>query len=555
MEIRRLKKITNARVREMLEQGPLPGPRQVPEDLDREIKRGIYNMAAADTDSPRRRTRLLTASRLILGFASLGAAAAAVFLVIHFSGGPVAGTVSTAPPSRPRVSFLAGTASVTTTPAEGWRPLTPGETLGANAVLRAGTDARITLEYPGRVSLSMGGGTTVALGARLAGHPAVKMEDGLIHVDETGGPEFSLRVIADHLVFSALGTRYSVVHDPREKTSTLRVTAGSVAAQRYIPDTAFANQIRNEAGWLYPALEAFLNQTLITDAGREVTLRHDHIEAAILQVRQTSQKVLDAARTGVRLSPAEKQRIMESVKALIPVTAAPFGRNNPPLDKNERPSSAPAHNGKTAPSATRKGETPPAPASIEETQPASREEEKPYSYATDFESAAALPFVTTDWAVKADDDGNHVFAPVPAPGGNADAHYMLPFPGDFRMNFRFKRIPGKEGTCWMVVDLGLPGRSNADNEWIIVENKKIVLGNRKDERVYRTANVNVKPGVWHELSLKVTAGDTVSITLDQVPVLSYRLEQKKEYAYLKIEGDPMIGTWYLDDFSVTELKQ
>jgi hypothetical protein len=533
----RLHKITDKRVRDLLEKGRLPDPRKVPEDLDSEIKLGIRNMAET-AGRTHRRVPFLTKPRLIFSLAALGTAAAVVILLVYIGGVPAGDSARTTLAYIPHVTATAGTALVKEKNAPDWRPLVLGAAIGENAVIKAGANSRITLEYPDGAFLIVGDDSTVVLRPEFEAHPTVELEDGGVDVDEDGGKESSLRVIADNVVFTPIGTTFSVTYDRKRKMSTLNVAVGSVAAQRLFPENELANDLRKNADWLYPALEAFINETLITEAGRETTFHHGNIRTSIIRVKEISQKALDAGRTGRRITPDEKQRIIKNLEALRPINAGAADSAKP------QPADA------AAPQSTDTVTPTPQPAQKEITTPPPAKEKKPFSYTTDFESGEAPPFSTTEWVVKTDDDGNRVFAPLPAMEGNADALFFLKSSGNLKADFRLKRLPGKEGTCWTAIDLGTAARTAADNDWIIIENDKITFGNRRNERVYRTAGVGVKPGGWHELSIEVRDGVTVSIAVDKASVLTYRLEEKKEYTFLKIESDPEMGAWYIDDFSV-----
>ena len=182
--------------------------------------------------------------------------------------------------------------------------------------------------------------------------------------------------------------------------------------------------------------------------------------------------------------------------------------------------------------------------------------ELPQIYKNDFEDNAKELFSTNErskkeWGIILDDDNNHVFAPIQAEA-NSDAFIDIKETEDFILQFRFKRFPNKDKACWIAIDLGIDKENrffNKKNDWIIPANDEIRFGNRLNERKYKTIKYNLEFNKWYNFKLIVESGKRFDIYIDNKLVLSYNKLNKDivKYNYIKFEGHPTMGKWYLDD--------
>ena len=180
-----------------------------------------------------------------------------------------------------------------------------------------------------------------------------------------------------------------------------------------------------------------------------------------------------------------------------------------------------------------------------------KQEELPVLYKNDFEKGLKGIVSDGEWQITADKDNNHVLVPASA-DINSDAFFRIKESENFILQFRFKRFPNKDKACWIAIDLGIDRDkeyTDRDNDWVIPANDEIRFGNRLNGKKYKTIKYNLEFNKWYNFKLIVEAGKRFYIYIDNKLVLSYNKLNKDivKYNYIKFEGNPTLGKWYLDD--------
>lgn len=186
--------------------------------------------------------------------------------------------------------------------------------------------------------------------------------------------------------------------------------------------------------------------------------------------------------------------------------------------------------------------------------------EFPLKYKNDFEKEPKGIMSDNEWKIIIDNDNNHVLAPVNA-DINSDAFFNINETQNFILQFRFKRFPNKDNACWIAIDLGVDrGNESTDkkNDWILPANVDIEFGNRLIEKMYMNSKYNFEYNKWYLFKLIVKEGRQFNIYIDNKLILTYNKLKKNvlKYNYIKFEGHPTMGKWYLDDlyFEDTEKR-
>ncbi len=177
--------------------------------------------------------------------------------------------------------------------------------------------------------------------------------------------------------------------------------------------------------------------------------------------------------------------------------------------------------------------------------------EYPKIYKNDFEKEPKGILSDNEWKIIADNDNNHVLAPVNA-DINSDAFFKINETDDFILQFRFKRFPNKDNGCWIAIDLGVEKENietDRNNDWILPANNEISFGNRTNDKLYISNKYNFEFDKWYILKIIVKEGKRFNIYINNILIISYNKLNKDtvKYKYIKFEGQPAMGKWYLDD--------
>ncbi len=177
--------------------------------------------------------------------------------------------------------------------------------------------------------------------------------------------------------------------------------------------------------------------------------------------------------------------------------------------------------------------------------------ELPQIYKNNFDKEPKEMSSDNEWGIIVDNDNNHVLAPVNA-DINSDAFFRIKETDDFILQFRFKRFPNKDNACWIAIDLGVEKENietDRNNDWILPANSEISFGNRTNDKLYISNKYNFEFDKWYILKIIVKEGKRFNIYINNILIISYNKLNKDtvKYKYIKFEGQPAMGKWYLDD--------
>ena len=172
-------------------------------------------------------------------------------------------------------------------------------------------------------------------------------------------------------------------------------------------------------------------------------------------------------------------------------------------------------------------------------------------YSNDFEDNSHSHITTTEWQI-IDDGGNKVFAPV-IDLTNSDAVIDIYAGKNFTIEFDIKRMKssGNDPKCWFALDFYMSGPGRQDKSlWLNSQyTDTFYFGERgnTNESIYNTA---MKWETWHSLKATVREGKYFMFYLDG-KLFGKREIEETLITKFKIEGNPEIGNWYMDNLNIT----
>ena len=104
----------------------------------------------------------------------------------------------------------------------------------------------------------------------------------------------------------------------------------------------------------------------------------------------------------------------------------------------------------------------------------------------------------------------------------------------------------------MAIDFGINRDkefAGKENDWIIPANVEMMFGNRLNNKKYKTVKYNFEYNKWYDFKIIVRNGKQFNIYIDNKLALTYNKLNKDifKYNFIKFEGHPTMGKWYLDD--------